>query len=117
MLIDDDRDFLFYFKEYHAHVDVQYESNPVSWLDDITFQQADLNKFDLIFCDFYFSNLNQNAFQLKISKYIREHGFKNKLVLLSALSDFEEDFVKNESFDLILKKLDLDSIDNILTYN
>lgn len=104
-----------YFDDHHKNIEVKYESDPVEWLDNITKNKTDLNVYDFIFCDYYFSNLRQNAFQLKLSKYIREKGFNNKLILLSSLDSFEKEDLKKERFDLILDKLHLKTMNEILT--
>ena len=90
---------------FKSHV-IDYEPNPVFWLDKIFLEKTNLNEYDFIFCDYYFDNINMNSFELNMSKYIRKHGFENNLILFSNLSSLEEEKLKDQYFDLVLDKME-----------
>ena len=114
LVLDDEVIYFQFLKMKFKNEVVDFEPNPVSWFDRIHLQNINLNEYSFIFCDYFFDNLAMNSFELNISKYIRQAGYKNYLILFSNLTFFDEhEIEKKEYFDLILEKNDLDSIVNI----
>ena len=104
-MLDDEEIYFEFLKIQFDDCEVQYESNPVAWLDRVSLEKTDLNEYKFIFCDYNFDNLSMNSFELNLSKYIREHGYKNYLILFSNLTRFNDDEMKNkEYFDISLDK-------------
>ena len=104
LLLDYEKIYFQILKMKFKSHEVQYESNPVTWFEKIHIEKTNLNEYDFIFCDYFFDNLSMNAFQLNISKYIRDHGFKNNLILFSSLTSFREEDINLEYFNLVLDK-------------
>lgn len=115
LLLDDDATFLDYIQENFTNHEVHLKENPISWLDSVSLNKTDLNYYDYIFCDLNFENININAIDLNLSKYIREQGFKNKIILFSYSSGFYKDSMPNNYFNYILDKLDLEKLNQILS--
>ena len=103
--LDDERIYLKFLKERFKDCDFVFETNPNKWLDYVNEVKPDLNQYDYIICDYYFDNIAMSAFELKLSKYIREYGFNNYLVLCSNLSHISQEALeKNEFFDAVYDK-------------
>ncbi len=113
LLLDDEEIYAEILKICFKNHTLDYEPNPVLWLDKIDLEKTNLNEYDYIFCDYYFNNLSMNSFELKLSKYIRNHGFEKDLILFSNLTFFTEKELNQEYFDLVLDKMKLNLEKNI----
>ena len=116
LILDDEQIYYHYLKNKFKNCVVEYESNPLTWLDKIDAEKINLNEYSYIFCDYNFGNLSMNCFELNISKYIRKHGFQNYLILYSNLpfSDTDIENIKNtQYFDSILDKKSSKNLINI----
>lgn len=112
ILLDDEELYFDLLSMMFTGHEVQYEQNPVAWLDKVDLEKINLNMYDFIFCDYNFDNLSMNSFELNLSRYIREQGFKNYLILFSNLTSFDAKEMGNEYFDLVLDKMEFSMDEN-----
>ena len=115
LVLDDEEIYFQFLKIMYSGHEVEYEKNPVAWLDKVELEKKNLNEYNIIFCDFYFDNISMNAFELNTSQYIRKYGFENYLVLFSngVFSDKSE-LESSEYFDLVVDKADIEPLNTII---
>ena len=114
LFLDDELFYYHYLSSKFKNYKLILEQNPIAWLDKVYLEKIDINNYEYIFCDYNFDNISMNSIELKISKYIRELGYKNNLILFTNMVNIdEEEIKKTEFYDLIIEKHSNLSIESI----
>jgi hypothetical protein len=111
LLLDDEKIALDLVKNAFQGAKFDYECNPIHWLDRVNLEKPNLNEYQYILCDFNFENIQFNAFELNLSRYIRDCGFENYLIAFTCQNFFDwKKFEDEEFFDEIISKNEIPPI-------